>query len=143
MRNKICYNTMDTRYCSKKKPYFFFWYVFHILNNIRYSIEIDQKMQRVSGFLAIYSRLKNKRILVTKTKKNDRGKPIRHYSTSSVENFFRVKWIRFSPLVTRYSNWNMSNLLRTTAKEKHGKSTRDSNSSTLYLENFVEESIIS
>ncbi len=30
-------------------------------------------MQRVLGFLAIYSRLKNKRILVTKTKKNDRG----------------------------------------------------------------------
>ncbi len=31
-------------------------------------------MQRVLGFLAIYSRLKNKRSIVTKTRKNNMGK---------------------------------------------------------------------
>ncbi len=39
-------------------------------------------MQRVLGFLPIYNRLKNRRSVVTKTKKYNRAKPISPHSIS-------------------------------------------------------------
>ncbi len=43
-------------------------------------------MQRVSGFLTIYGRLKNKRSIVIKTKKTKGGKPIRPHSIFNIDD---------------------------------------------------------